>query len=88
MAGEVCRAFETAGAKPPAELKAMFEKFKAEMAAQGKVVHLGGKGYFSDFSNPTILYQLLFLLFVTEDLREVVTNMTKTRQKQRQPRRR
>ncbi|VDP10221.1 unnamed protein product [Heligmosomoides polygyrus] len=45
MAGEVCRAFETAGAKPPAELKAMFEKFKAEMAAQGKVVHLGGKGF-------------------------------------------
>lgn len=44
MAGEVCRAFETAGAKPPAELKAMFEKFKAEMAAQGKEVHLGGKG--------------------------------------------
>ncbi|KAK6018640.1 DEAD/DEAH box helicase [Ostertagia ostertagi] len=45
MAGEVCRAFETAGAKPPAELKAMFEKFKAEMAAQGKTVHLGGKGF-------------------------------------------
>ncbi|RCN46198.1 DEAD/DEAH box helicase, partial [Ancylostoma caninum] len=45
MAGEVCRAFETAGAKPPPELKAMFEKFKAEMAAQGKEVHLGGKGF-------------------------------------------
>uniref|UniRef100_A0A7I4YP67 Probable ATP-dependent RNA helicase DDX46 n=1 Tax=Haemonchus contortus TaxID=6289 RepID=A0A7I4YP67_HAECO len=45
MAGEVCRAFETAGAKPPPELKAMFEKFKAEMAAQGKTVHLGGKGF-------------------------------------------
>ncbi|KJH45439.1 DEAD/DEAH box helicase [Dictyocaulus viviparus] len=45
MAGEVCRAFETAGSKPPAELKAMFEKFKSEMAAQGKEVHLGGKGF-------------------------------------------
>ncbi|KHJ94807.1 DEAD/DEAH box helicase [Oesophagostomum dentatum] len=45
MAGEVCRAFETAGAKPPPELKAMFEKFKEEMAAQGKEVHLGGKGF-------------------------------------------
>ncbi|VDO66377.1 unnamed protein product, partial [Haemonchus placei] len=45
MAGEVCRAFETAGAKPPPELKVMFEKFKAEMAAQGKTVHLGGKGF-------------------------------------------
>ncbi|VDM59139.1 unnamed protein product, partial [Angiostrongylus costaricensis] len=45
MAGEVCRAFETAGSKPPPELKAMFEKFKAEMAAQGKEVHLGGKGF-------------------------------------------
>ncbi|KAE9418519.1 hypothetical protein Angca_003434, partial [Angiostrongylus cantonensis] len=45
MAGEVCRAFETAGSKPPPELKAMFEKFKAEMAALGKEVHLGGKGF-------------------------------------------
>ncbi|CAJ0931477.1 unnamed protein product, partial [Mesorhabditis belari] len=45
MAGEVCRAFESAGSTPPEELKVMFEKFKEEMAAQGKEVHLGGKGF-------------------------------------------
>lgn len=45
MAGELCRAFETAGATPPPELKAMFEKFVAEMKEQGKEVHLGDKGF-------------------------------------------
>ncbi|CAD6191253.1 unnamed protein product [Caenorhabditis auriculariae] len=45
MAGEICRAFETAGSKPPDELKAMFERFKKDMEAQGKQVHLGGKGF-------------------------------------------
>ncbi|CDH93272.1 RNA helicase [Caenorhabditis elegans] len=45
MAGEICRAFETAGCKPPADLKAMFERFKSEMAAEGKEVKLGGKGF-------------------------------------------
>ncbi|CAI4227161.1 unnamed protein product [Auanema sp. JU1783] len=45
MAGEICRAFETAGVKPPADIQAMFERFKAEMEAEGKTVHLGGKGF-------------------------------------------
>ncbi|CAB3406901.1 unnamed protein product [Caenorhabditis bovis] len=45
MAGEICRAFETAGCKAPPELKAMFERFKKEMADQGKEVKLGGKGF-------------------------------------------
>ncbi|EFP12018.1 hypothetical protein CRE_30284 [Caenorhabditis remanei] len=45
MAGEICRAFETAGCKPPQDLKAMFERFKKEMAAEGKEVKLGGKGF-------------------------------------------
>lgn len=45
MAGEICRAFETAGCKPPADLKAMFERFKKEMEAEGKEVKLGGKGF-------------------------------------------
>uniref|UniRef100_A0A8R1I4F1 Helicase C-terminal domain-containing protein n=1 Tax=Caenorhabditis japonica TaxID=281687 RepID=A0A8R1I4F1_CAEJA len=47
MAGEICRAFETAGVKPPADLKAMFERFKKEMEADGKTVNLGSrKGFF------------------------------------------
>ncbi|GMR50389.1 hypothetical protein PMAYCL1PPCAC_20584, partial [Pristionchus mayeri] len=45
MAGEICKAFETAGVTPPPELKEMFDKFKAEMEAQGKKVHLGGRGF-------------------------------------------
>ncbi|CAI2350264.1 unnamed protein product [Caenorhabditis sp. 36 PRJEB53466] len=45
MAGEICRAFETAGCKAPADLKAMFERFKKEMEEQGKEVKLGGKGF-------------------------------------------
>ncbi|EGT56138.1 hypothetical protein CAEBREN_02977 [Caenorhabditis brenneri] len=45
MAGEICRAFETAGCKPPNDLKAMFERFKKEMEAEGKEVKLGGKGF-------------------------------------------
>uniref|UniRef100_A0A1I7TTU1 DEK_C domain-containing protein n=1 Tax=Caenorhabditis tropicalis TaxID=1561998 RepID=A0A1I7TTU1_9PELO len=42
---ELCRAFETAGCKPPNDLKDMFERFKKEMAAEGKVVKLGRKGF-------------------------------------------
>ncbi|VDD90254.1 unnamed protein product [Enterobius vermicularis] len=45
MAGEVCRAFETAGKEPPEQLKKMWEDYKAEMAAQGKTVHIGGTGF-------------------------------------------
>ena len=44
MAGEICKAFETAGQEPPEELTAMFNKFKEEMEAQGKKVVLGGRG--------------------------------------------
>ncbi|CAJ0584811.1 unnamed protein product, partial [Mesorhabditis spiculigera] len=45
MAGEVVKAFETSGVTPPADLKAMWEKLQAEMKAQGKEIHLGGKGF-------------------------------------------
>ena len=47
MAGEICRAFESAGVKAPPELKSMFDRFVEEMKAQGKEVHLGGsaKGF-------------------------------------------
>ncbi len=33
MAGEVCRAFETAGQTPPEELTAMWETYRANMKA-------------------------------------------------------
>ena len=45
MAAEVCRAFETAGVEPPAELKTLWEKFRDQMAEQGIVVHAGGGGF-------------------------------------------
>lgn len=45
MAGEVCRAFETAGKEVPEQLKKMWEDYKAEMAAEGKTVHIGGCGF-------------------------------------------
>lgn len=45
MAGEVCRAFTKAGAEPPSELVAMFNRFKEEMEKEGKTIHLGGKGF-------------------------------------------
>ncbi|VDN03008.1 unnamed protein product [Thelazia callipaeda] len=45
MAGEVCRAFETAGKEPPEQLKKMWEDYKAQMAAEGKTVHIGGCGF-------------------------------------------
>uniref|UniRef100_A0A183D229 RNA helicase n=1 Tax=Gongylonema pulchrum TaxID=637853 RepID=A0A183D229_9BILA len=45
MAGEVCRAFETAGKEVPAQLKKMWEDYKAQMAAEGKTVHIGGSGF-------------------------------------------
>uniref|UniRef100_A0A1I7VIB5 Probable ATP-dependent RNA helicase DDX46 n=1 Tax=Loa loa TaxID=7209 RepID=A0A1I7VIB5_LOALO len=45
MAGEVCRAFETAGKEPPEQLKKMWEDYKAHMAAEGKTVHIGGCGF-------------------------------------------
>ncbi|TKR80022.1 hypothetical protein L596_014160 [Steinernema carpocapsae] len=45
MAGEVCRAFETAGVVPPPEVKQIWEKFKEQMAAEGKEVHVGGGGF-------------------------------------------
>lgn len=45
LAGEVCRAFETAEAEPPAELKEMWENYKAQMKAQGIEVHVGGGGF-------------------------------------------
>lgn len=35
MAGEVCRAFETAGATPPVELQKMWEDYKECMKAKG-----------------------------------------------------
>ena len=44
-AGEVCRAFEGADVTPPEELKKMWEKFRAEMKAQGIEVHAGGGGF-------------------------------------------
>uniref|UniRef100_A0AC34QFV3 ATP-dependent RNA helicase n=1 Tax=Panagrolaimus sp. JU765 TaxID=591449 RepID=A0AC34QFV3_9BILA len=44
-AGEVCRAFETAELEPPAPVKEMWEKFKAEMKEKGIDVHAGGGGY-------------------------------------------
>ncbi|KAK0403526.1 hypothetical protein QR680_016974 [Steinernema hermaphroditum] len=45
MAGEVCRAFETAGVEPPVEIKENWENFKKQMAAEGKEVHIGGGGF-------------------------------------------
>ncbi|VDN90886.1 unnamed protein product [Brugia pahangi] len=45
MAGEVCRAFETAGKEPPEQLKKMWEDYKAHMAAEGKTVYIGGCGF-------------------------------------------
>uniref|UniRef100_A0A914ZIC8 Probable ATP-dependent RNA helicase DDX46 n=1 Tax=Parascaris univalens TaxID=6257 RepID=A0A914ZIC8_PARUN len=45
MAGEVCRAFETASKEPPEQLKKMWEDYKAQMAAEGKTVHMGGCGF-------------------------------------------
>ncbi|KAM3726447.1 putative ATP-dependent RNA helicase [Dirofilaria immitis] len=45
MAGEVCRAFETAGKEPPEALKKMWEDYKAHMAAEGKTIHIGGCGF-------------------------------------------
>ena len=44
-AGEVCRAFETADVEPPAAVKEMWEKFRAEMKEKGIDVHAGGGGY-------------------------------------------
>jgi len=44
-AGEVCRAFETADVEPPAPVKEMWEKFRAEMKEKGIDVHAGGGGY-------------------------------------------
>ncbi|VDK46227.1 unnamed protein product [Anisakis simplex] len=45
MAGEVCRAFETASKEPPEALKKIWEEYKAQMAAEGKTVHIGGCGF-------------------------------------------
>lgn len=45
LAGEVCRAFETANIPPPFELEEMFEKFKQEQEEQGQHVVLGGGGF-------------------------------------------
>jgi ATP-dependent RNA helicase DDX46/PRP5 len=45
IAGEVCRAFETAGATPPEELKKMWDDYKAKMAAEGVEMHAGGGGF-------------------------------------------
>ncbi|OZC09870.1 hypothetical protein X798_02976 [Onchocerca flexuosa] len=45
MAGEVCRAFETAGKEPPESLKKMWEEYKTHMAAEGKTIHIGGCGF-------------------------------------------
>lgn len=44
MAGEICKAFETAGKVPPKDLRDMFDKFKDDMEAAGKKVVLGGRG--------------------------------------------
>lgn len=45
IAGEVCRAFETADVTPPEELKKLWEDYKTKMAAEGVQVHAGGGGY-------------------------------------------
>jgi ATP-dependent RNA helicase DDX46/PRP5 len=45
IAGEVCRAFETAGVTAPADLKRMWEEYRTRMAAEGVEVHTGGGGY-------------------------------------------
>lgn len=45
LAGEVCRAFETAGVEAPAELKEMWVTYKEQMKAQGIDVHVGGGGF-------------------------------------------
>ena len=58
MAGEVCRAFETAGKEAPEQLKKMWENYKAEMAAEGKTVHIGGTG----FSGSGYKYDQVFLI--------------------------
>jgi ATP-dependent RNA helicase DDX46/PRP5 len=45
LAGEVCRAFETAGVEPPAELQEMWDLYREQMKAQGVEVHVGGGGF-------------------------------------------
>uniref|UniRef100_A0A914HWV7 RNA helicase n=1 Tax=Globodera rostochiensis TaxID=31243 RepID=A0A914HWV7_GLORO len=45
IAGEVCRAFETAGATPPDDLKKTWDDYKLRMAAEGVEVYAGGGGY-------------------------------------------
>ncbi|KAL3077324.1 hypothetical protein niasHS_013313 [Heterodera schachtii] len=45
IAGEVCRAFETADATPPEDLKKLWDDYKARMAAEGVEVYSGGGGY-------------------------------------------
>uniref|UniRef100_A0A7E4UUW9 Probable ATP-dependent RNA helicase DDX46 n=1 Tax=Panagrellus redivivus TaxID=6233 RepID=A0A7E4UUW9_PANRE len=44
-AGEVVRAFETADLEAPAPVKALWEKYRADMRAQGIEVHTGGGGF-------------------------------------------
>uniref|UniRef100_A0A914KK22 RNA helicase n=1 Tax=Meloidogyne incognita TaxID=6306 RepID=A0A914KK22_MELIC len=45
IAGEVVRAFETAGIEPPEDLKKLWEEYKTKMAEEGKEIHIGGGGY-------------------------------------------
>lgn len=45
LAGEVCRAFETAGATPPEDLKKLWEDYREKMRAEGVEVYAGGGGY-------------------------------------------
>ena len=45
IAGEVVRAFETAGIEPPEDLKKLWEEYKTKMAEEGKEIHMGGGGY-------------------------------------------
>uniref|UniRef100_A0A7E4VVU6 Probable ATP-dependent RNA helicase DDX46 n=1 Tax=Panagrellus redivivus TaxID=6233 RepID=A0A7E4VVU6_PANRE len=44
-AGEVVRAFETADVEAPAPVKALWEKYREDMRAQGIEVHTGGGGF-------------------------------------------
>lgn len=45
MAGEVCRAFETAGCTPPEDLKKLWDEYCEKMREEGIEVHTGGGGY-------------------------------------------
>lgn len=45
MAGEVCRAFETAGQTPPEDMKKLWDDYCEKMKEEGIEVHTGGGGF-------------------------------------------